>query len=469
MELGHMIGAGVVVALVLLALYITKQVLNLRRVVPANQVHIVQSKAGRFTYGKTRDATASQNSYYEWPVWLPYFGVQVNVLPLSVFGIDLDSYEAYDSDKVPFSADVRAFFRIENPHLAAERINNLPELHSQLKASLQGAIRSVLASFRIEEIMAIRAELSQKFTNAVDNDLKEWGVETVKSVELMDIGDVAQSNVVGSIMAKRTSGIDRESRIEVAENKRAAREAEIAADQQVKLREQEAKQTVGAREAEVTKRVGIANQQAAQEVASAEKDTTAAQMAVKQVEAERRAEIDKSVAITNAEAERQTRTINAEAEKVVTVTQADAERERLERVAAGQLVQETNAAKAIQLKGEATGAALLAEKMAPVEAELKQAAGLGKEKEYQDFMVRIRQVAAMQAVGEAQAGALEQAEIKIIASAGGDLAGGLNSVGELFSAKGGFSLAAMAEAFAATEQGAAVLKKVGLGKPDAQE
>jgi flotillin len=90
-------------------------------------------------------------------------------------------------------------------------------------ASLQGAIRKILAEFTVEADHArpfrIRREVHQA---EVDEDLKAWGVQTVKSVELMDIRDVKGHNVIGSIMAKRISGIDRESREKVAENQRAA-------------------------------------------------------------------------------------------------------------------------------------------------------------------------------------------------------------------------------------------------------
>ena len=125
---GFLIGLVIVVAIFLAKAY--------RRVVEPNEVHIVQSSKGTRTYGKVpAPATAEgdtaekvNNSYYSWPAWWPRIGVQVKVLPLSVFKLPLTNYEAYDIGKVPFMVDVVSFYRIEDPRIAAKRIDTLEEL-----------------------------------------------------------------------------------------------------------------------------------------------------------------------------------------------------------------------------------------------------------------------------------------------------------------------------------------------------
>src|SRR5262245_60053541 len=79
--------------------------LLLRRVVNTNEVHIVQSSRKTTSYGKD---TGAGNVYYEWPHWLPIIGVTKIVLPVSVFKIELESYDAYDTGRVPFEVDVVA-------------------------------------------------------------------------------------------------------------------------------------------------------------------------------------------------------------------------------------------------------------------------------------------------------------------------------------------------------------------------
>jgi flotillin len=410
--------------------------------------------------------------------------VQVSTLPLTVFDQSLKDYEAYDKERVPFMVDVMAFYRIADPHLAAERISNMQELKTQLMASLQGAIRKILAEFTIEQIMEGRSEFGVKFTKEVDEDLKAWGVQTVKSVELMDIRDVKGHNVIGAIMAKRISGIDRESREKVAENQRAAQEAEIQARRQVELQQLEAKQQVGMRDAEVAKQVGMAKQRSEQEVAVAEKETITAQMEVKREASERQAEInrnvakidaardkevaevtaarDKNVAVTNAEADKQVQVTKASAQAEVAIKTSEAEKTKLSNIAEGQLKVALNNAQGIAAEGEARGKALEAEKMAPVNAELALQAGIGANKDYQTYMVNMRQVAANEKIGEAQAGALKGADVKIIVTSG-DTASGLKKVGDVFTPQGGVQLGAMIEGLKNTPVGAELLSKFGIG------
>jgi flotillin len=466
---------------------LVKSILKLRRVVPPTEVHIVQSeKSGRLTYGARKEGEdqVKATTYYAWPTWIPQLGVQVSTLPLTVFDQNLRDYDAYDKERVPFMIDVMAFYRIADPHLAAERIANMAELKTQLMASLQGAIRKILAEFTVEEIMQGRSEFGKKFTAEVDDDLKAWGVQTVKSVELMDIRDAKGHNVIGSIMAKRISGIDRESREKVAENQRAAKEAEIQASRQVELQQLEAKQQVGIRDAEVTKQVGISKQKSEQEVAAAEQNTIKAQMEVKREAAERQAEIDRNVANITAKREKEVAEVTAERDKNVSVTNANAQKEvqvtrataeaevlkrtsegekiKLTNIAEGQLKVALNNAEGIRAEGEARGKALEAEKMAPVNAELALQSGIGANQQYQTYMVNMRTVAANEEIGKAQAGALTHADVKIIVTTG-DTQSGLKSVGDVFTPKGGLQVASMLEGLKSSPMGAELLAKFGLG------
>ena len=80
-----------VVLLIITALF-------LRRVVETNEVHIVQSAKATKSYGKD---TPNGNTYYEWPSWVPVLGVTKIKLPVSVFDLELQAYEAYDVGRVP--------------------------------------------------------------------------------------------------------------------------------------------------------------------------------------------------------------------------------------------------------------------------------------------------------------------------------------------------------------------------------
>lgn len=423
--------------------------INLRRVVSTNEVHIVQSAKKTMSYGKDTD---NGNTYYEWPAYLPVFGVTKIVLPVSVFDLDLKDYEAYDKGRLPFVVDVKAFFRITDSNLAAARVASFEELHNQLKAVVQGAVRSILASNEIEEIMQGRSKFGHEFTSEVDGQLKEWGVATVKSIELMDIRDHKDSQVISNIMAKKKSHIEMESRTEVAKNKRFAEVAEIEARREVDVQKQQAAQVVGLRTIEVEREVELQKQAKTQLIKEQEKMTKEKEMNILQVESLRRAEITKQTNIIAAQQNRETLILNAEGQKQTTVL-----------IAEGQLETKRREAEGIALEGKANADAKTAMELAPVQAQITLAKEIGQNESYQKYLITIRKVEAEQAVGMEQARALEKADVKVISNTGNPTAG-IKNVMDLFSSKGGTEVGAMLESLAQTDVGQDLLSKWTGGK-----
>lgn len=409
-----------------------------RRVVATNEVHIVQSAKNTVSFGKD---TGNGNIYYEWPSWIPVVGITKIVLPMSVFDLDLSAYEAYDKGRLPFVVDVKAFFRVVDSNVAAQRVANFKELHEQLKAIVQGAVRTILASNEIEEIMQGRSKFGSEFTKEVDEQLSNWGVATVKNIELMDIRDHKDSFVIKNIMEKKKSLIDMESRREVAKNKQLAQTAEIEATQEVELKKQVAAQQVGLRTVSANREVELAKQEMVQSLKDQEKITKEKEMAVLQVSEVRQAEIVREVQVVKAEQDRQTTVIKAEAS----------------------LEAQRRDAEGITVQGKAKADAETAMQLAPVQAQVTLAQEIGSNESYQKYLITIRQVEATQAVGMEQAKALEKADIKIISNAGTPSAG-INSVSELFTSQGGVQIGAMLEGLAQSETGKALLAKTGLTK-----
>lgn len=457
------VGAGVVGLLVIFG--IINWLLSLRRIVPTNEVHIVQSSKETVVYGKDV-ANGKGNSYYEFPEWIPSLGVSVTVLPASVFKLSLDNYEAYDKDRLPFVVDIVSFFRIENFSLASSRVLSYDELREQLLGIVQGAVRSILAKEDLENIMSERNKYGNMFTDEVASQLKEWGVESVKNIELMDIRDLHGSEVIANIMKKKKSQIEMESRVTVAENTRKAKEAEITAEQAVALAQQDANRQVGLREAEVTQEVGIANEKSNQEIQAQAKITAEKEMEVEKVRTVQAAEIQKEADIVNANANKQTITINAaaavakaEADKQVIVFNAEANKQKIELQADADLKVATNTAKGVEATGKANAEAEKLMKQAQVAGDIQLAEKIGELKEYQDFIVRQKQVEALCEVGKEQAKNLGNAEIKIFANTG-SVADGVNNVQNIFSTNTGLNVASLLESFVSTPMGAEIADKV---------
>jgi flotillin len=420
----------------------------LRTVVPTNAVDIVQSATRTVSYGK---GEAAGNVYYRWPSWLPRIGLRVIRLPVSVFSEKLEDYAAYDKGRVPFVIDIIAFFRINDSSVAAQRVTTMPELASQLEFILKGAIRTILASSEIEEILEGRSRFGEMFTHEVDEQLRQWGVGTVKNIELMDIRDATGSQVIANIMAKKKSLIEKESRVAVAGNIQIAQVAEVEAQQAVELRKREAEQLIGQRAAQRDQEIGIAQQRAQQAVKEEEKNTATKAMAVNEVNTVRAAEIARSAQVVAADQGKQVAIIEAEAEKQKTILVADGSLEAARRHATG-----------VEVNGEAEGKAQTAVLMAPVTTQITLAKEIGQNPAYQAYLVSIRQIDANQVVGIEQAHALQAAEIKVIANAG-NVVDGVKSAMELLTPKGGTQIGAALEAFKQTDVGKAVVAAVTTG------
>lgn len=448
-----------------LALLAVIIVLSMRRIVPTNEAHIVRTSSGTKCYGDGISGSAG-NTYYEFPEWLPRLGTQVTTLTTAVFDLDLPQYEAYDKDKTPFVVDIKSFFRIDNPLLAASRIQNPQELRSQLLGIIQGAARSILAKEDIELIMCERSKYGKQFTEEVAEQLKEWGVKAVKNIELMNVSDAKESKVVENIMAKKKSQIEMESRVTVAENMKKANEAEISAKKEVELKQQEARQEVGLRQAKVEQEIGIAQEEAKQKVQEQTKITTEKEMEVKRVSDVQAAEIDKQAAVVKAEADKNVIEINAqanitkaEADKNVQILAAEATKEQVELQADADLKVANNTAKGIKAKGESEAEAQRLMELANVAGQVELAKSIGDNERYQIFVIQQKQVEALAQVGIEQAKNLGKADIKIIANAG-NIPEGATNAASLFSSQSGLNIASMLEGLASTKIGSDIVDGV---------
>lgn len=489
MELYLLLAIGVI-ALLVGAIFVP---MLFRRVVPTNEVHIVQNSKQTVSYGKD---TSNGNVYYQWPAWIPFLGVTKITLPMSVFDLDLSDYEAYDQGRLPFRVDVKAFFRVNDSNVAAQRVASFDELRNQLEAIVQGSVRTILAGSDIEEIMQGRSTFGDAFTKEVTEQLKSWGVTTVKNIELMDIRDGKDSLVIKNIMEKKKSLIEMESRTEVAENKKKAEVAEIEARREVDLQKQQVQQQVGLRTVEAKLAVEQAEENKKQLITEQSKATAEKELEVQKIKTLKAAEIEKEAAIVRSNQEKEVEIINAnrlketeliraeqeltvktkqadadakvqerkaEADALATTRRAEADAEATKKRAEADLTVKLNNAKGLEAEGKAKAESEAALLMAPVTAQIAQAKEIGSNKEYQQYLITIEQVKANQEVGIAQAEAIGKANIKVIANTGSTVDAGINSVKELFSAKGGTQIGTMLEGLANTDLGKELLNKAGLG------
>nr|QBM02706.1 hypothetical protein [uncultured archaeon] len=450
-------------------------VFSLRRIVPTNVVHIVQRGNKTVSYGVGKES----NVYYEFPGWLPKIGVIKRELPVSNFDIDLLKYSAYDKDRVPFVVDVKAFFHIADTNKAAEKVESFDEMRKQLENVVQGAVRSILAKSKLEEIMEERSIFGDKFTENVKTDLQNWGVEPIKNIELMDVRDADGSNVIHQIMAKRISAIDMESRTEVAKNRKFAQQAELEAQKEIDITKADtekmsgeaqakSKQAIGIAQAESDKQSGIANQQAVSEIAKSERLTAEQQMEVIKVNQIKQAEINKENAIILAEQDKRKMEISAEANKFRVETDASAQLEAKKKLAEGEKTFGEAEAFVIQAKGISMAESKKAMELAGVTAQTTLAKEIGENKPYQEYLIKIKEVEVSQVIGVTQyesiATALSKADLKLLINSG-DVHSGIGKLSDLFTAKGASQLNGMIEGLKQTDEGKSILSILDKFKP----
>lgn len=456
MEFLTILIVSALIGIIGLTIYFAAIILSLRRVVPTNMVHIVQSRNASTPYGRGKPAG---NTYYEWPSWIPIVGVTVTKFPESIFQVTLGDYEAYDSARLPFMVDVTAFFRVDNAEVVAQRVSHFDELNTQLVSVLQGSVRRILATNALEEIMQERARLGQQFTDEVKSQIQEWGVLPVKTIEFMDIRDSSKGEVISNIMAKEKSRIEMESRVKVAENMQIAESREIDSRRIVEVQRQDAEQQVGIRTAEKDKTVGIANEQSKQEIISASKSTAEKNIEVQRVQEVRTAEIKKEVAVVQAEQGKREKEIKADADKIVQIISAEASKSSTVTKAQGELEAAKLNAEGTRAEGEAKGAAEQAVLMAPINTQITLAKEIGENQGYQQYLITVKQVESNRDVGLEMAKAFSTAEMKIIAN-GTDIGNGVNSLGKMVSSAGGVNLASMLEGLIQTDTGKALFNSL---------
>lgn len=451
-------------------------IFSLRRIVPTNVVHIVQRGSKTVSYGVGKGS----NVYYEFPKWLPKFGVEVRELPVSNFDIDLPNYSAYDKDRVPFAVDVKAFFHIADTNKAAEKVASFQDLKVQLNNIVQGAVRSILAKSKLEDIMEERSMFGDKFTESVREDLKNWGVEPIKSIELMDVRDVNGSDVIHQIMAKRISAIDMESRTEVAKNRKIAEQAEMEAQKEIAITRAEterlsgeakakSQQAIGIAQAEAVKQKGIAEQQSLSEIAKAEKVTAEENMEVIKVKQIRKAEIDRENAIIATEQQKRQTEIEAEANRYRIETEAAAELEAKKKHSEAVKIVGTAEAEVIKAKGMSDAESKKLMELANVTAQTTLAKEIGENESYQNYLIKIREVEITGEVNKVQyqslATALNGADLKLLVNSG-DVNSGLGKFSDILSSKGGTAANGLFESLKQTAEGAglvSLLEKLGGG------
>lgn len=414
----------------------------LRRVVDANCADVVVGKHGTRIY--TGDASVVPTGqktnpiYYAFPSWVPYLGVTVQRMPLSIINIVVKDYETFAKGNPRFVIDVTVYCKIIDIAEAARRFpgRKISDFQDGMKEIVISAIRKTTANYSIEDVIAKREEISADLTRELAPDFTKWGVE-LTNVAIVSIRDPidGSSTVIHDISAKMEAQINSNSRQEVANRNRDAEIVEADTFEIAEKRKIEAKEHVDMRE-----------QDRIMEVAKREKVATEERMNVYRIKEVQKAEIDAEAAVRRAEGEKRAMVETATGNRERLALEGEGEAKKIEfegkakaNVTEITMVAEANGNKAkLIAAAEGTKAQLFAEADGMMEK--------AKAQEYQQTNAQaIRMIEKDERVGLALAEALKAADVQYIGS------GNPENFLDLFTVKGGLGIGGMLKALNAAE------------------
>ena len=289
------------------------------QVVPANNAHVVVRRSGVSVYSSVAgQATSGKAAYFKIPKSVPYFGVRVHAMPLSMLEINVTDFLAFDRDRVRFECDIVAYMVVEDPLKAAKRFPfGLNELKDQVFKIIKATTRDTTTKLTIREIINDRPAIARRVNEYLEPEVVKWGMQ-LQALELVNLQDPkdGSSTAIHDISSIAEVQINSEARQKNAEQVKQAR-----------LKEAEAEQAAATRELERDEMVGIRAQKRDQLIAAEQREAQEEKMKVIRVEQVRQAEITRDAAIEQAEGDKQAviRRRSGEAEGVRAVGYADAD------------------------------------------------------------------------------------------------------------------------------------------------
>ncbi len=108
----------------------------------------------------------------------------IQVVDLRIQTIDIPKQEVLSKDNVSVFINAVVYFRIVNPESA---ILNVQDYKMAVYQHSQTAIRDVVGSRTLDQLLTDRKAIADSISEVVDKDAKEWGVD-ITGIKIQDIG-----------------------------------------------------------------------------------------------------------------------------------------------------------------------------------------------------------------------------------------------------------------------------------------
>jgi len=117
-----------------------------------------------------------------WKIIIPVFQKMIKV-DIRVKAVDVPDQEAITKDNIPIRINAVIYYKVVHADKAVLEVEDFFYAVSQLA---QTTMRNAVGEVTLDELLANKAEVSEKIKTTVDNASDPWGID-VQSVELKDI------------------------------------------------------------------------------------------------------------------------------------------------------------------------------------------------------------------------------------------------------------------------------------------
>jgi len=199
MIIGVLLGIlAVIVAIIILS--------GLRTVTEYNRLII-------FRFGKYK-RTVGPGIIYKFPLIEKSMRIDLRIKTL-----DISKQDIITKDNIPITADTSVFYKVINPQYATTKIENFMRAVFNYT---QGALRDVIGSMALDEILSQREKISHEIRKVVDEETRDWGIEIsqikIQQIELPQTMKRAMAVEAEKEREKRASIIASEGELESAKN-----------------------------------------------------------------------------------------------------------------------------------------------------------------------------------------------------------------------------------------------------------